>query len=519
MMRETLSEFGTIRSFLWPIRGSECRKIVPMFIICFLICFNYSILRCMKDTVVVTNSGAEVIPFIKVWALLPMAVLLTFLFTKLSNRFSQERVMYMMTSGFLIFFALFAFVLNPYSESLHMRGTAEYLRSVLPIGCCGMISMLEYWTFTSFYVMSELWQGIVSTVLFWGFANEVTKISEARRFYTVLSVACNVAAICAGIVGNYFAVTSDVNDILGNTAWDQTMVVLIMIVIVSGVLAMGIFRWMNTHVLTDPSFDGLHLTRADLKTKKKPSIRESFAYLSNSKYLICIAIIVVGYNLVINLVEVIWKGQLGKLYPNPNDFNSYLNHLTTLVGIFSTILSFFMPRLMGRFGWTGTAMITPLILLVTSVGFFVFFFLQSDLTSTSVGMLGMTPLVLVVFFGGAQNCLSKAAKYSVFDTTKEMSFIPLSHEVKLKGKAAIDGVGSRLGKAGSSVIHQGLILFFGSIAYSAPYVAAILLVATVVWIGATRSLGRQFDEIVQRQDPSDLDIPLSTVKEEQPATA
>ena len=88
----------------------------------------------------------------------------------------------------------------------------------------------------------------------------------------------------------------------------------------------------------------------------------------------------------------------------------------------------------------------------------------------------MAPLALVVFFGGAQNCLSKAAKYSVFDATKEMAFIPLDHDVKLKGKAAIDGVGSRLGKSGGSLIHQGLLMMFGSLSLSSPYVAVILMV-------------------------------------------
>ena len=63
----------------------------------------------MKDTVVVTASGAEVIPFIKVWVMFPMAILLTILFTKLSNRFSQERVFYIMVSGFLIVFFAFCF--------------------------------------------------------------------------------------------------------------------------------------------------------------------------------------------------------------------------------------------------------------------------------------------------------------------------------------------------------------------------------------------------------------------------
>src|SRR5437868_6067045 len=89
-------EFGPIRAFFWPIHRHELRKLIPMLLMLFFICFNYSILRNMEDSIVVTASGAEVIPFIKVWAMLPMAVLLTFIFTRLSNVYSQERVVYIM---------------------------------------------------------------------------------------------------------------------------------------------------------------------------------------------------------------------------------------------------------------------------------------------------------------------------------------------------------------------------------------------------------------------------------------
>ena len=42
------------------------------------------------------SSGAEVIPFIKVWVLLPTALLMTFIFTRLVNRYSSEKVFYLM---------------------------------------------------------------------------------------------------------------------------------------------------------------------------------------------------------------------------------------------------------------------------------------------------------------------------------------------------------------------------------------------------------------------------------------
>ncbi|EKE21600.1 MAG: hypothetical protein ACD_7C00172G0001, partial [uncultured bacterium] len=60
-------KFGKCRSLLWPIYSFELKKIIPMLLMMFCISFNYTILRDLKDALVVTagSSGAEIIPFLK----------------------------------------------------------------------------------------------------------------------------------------------------------------------------------------------------------------------------------------------------------------------------------------------------------------------------------------------------------------------------------------------------------------------------------------------------------------------
>ena len=103
-------EFGTIRSFLWPVYRHELKKFVPMILIFFLLYFNYNILRTMKDALVITakSSGAEVIPFIKVWVMFPSAVLMTFIFTRLTNRYLHGKSF--LHHGFPFFSLLFYFL-------------------------------------------------------------------------------------------------------------------------------------------------------------------------------------------------------------------------------------------------------------------------------------------------------------------------------------------------------------------------------------------------------------------------
>jgi len=495
MSHKGSADFGRWRAILWPVHRHELAKLLAMFFMAFFVCFNYTILRNMKDALVVTarSSGAEVIPFIKVWLLLPGAFVAAFIYTRLSNHFSQERIFYLMIFGFLLFFAVFAFVLFPMQDVLHPNAMADTLETMLPTGFRWFIAMIRNWTFTSFYVMSELWGVVAINILFWGFANQVTECEEATRFYSLFTMGGNVAAICAGQVAVYFS-HMKCNFAYGKDPWEQTLVLLLLLVIGAGLATMLLFWWVNKYLIHSHSSEPIASEDFQSPVKKR-SLRDSFRYLATSKYLICIAVLVLSYNLVINLVEVVWKDRLRQLCPNPQDFNTYMNYLVTSMGIVSTVMSIFTSVIVRKIGWRFTALVTPLMILMTCAVFFTFLFLPYGTSVKVAGFLGTTPLALVVFSGALQNCLSKAMKYSVFDTSKEMTFIPLPYESKIKGKAAIDGVGSRLGKSGGSVIHQGLLMVFGTLLASAPYISSIIAMIIAVWFFAVRSLDRQFKQL------------------------
>lgn len=504
MTDSTQSSFSSWRTYLWPIHRNELAKFLPLLLMAFFISFNYNILRNMKDSLVITaaSSGAEVIPFIKVWVLLPMAVVMTFFFTRLVNRFTREKVFYIMMGTFLAFFFLFTFVLYPLRDYLHPHKFADYLQDVLPIGFKGFIAMFRYWTFTGFYVLAELWGNMILSVLFWGFANEVTKVNEAKRFYGLIGIGANFSGVAAGQISILLSPTV-YNPLLpfGHDAWEQTLILATGAILVSGALIVAIVRWLNTRAVRDEKIEKVkHPEREEAPPPKKMSMRQNFAYLANSKYLISIALVVLCYNMVINLTEVIWKDQVKQLYSNPNDYYTYMGQISTIMGFIATLTALFISgNSLRKCGWTFTALIPPVILLVTSIGFFSFLLFKAQL-SGAVALIGSTPLALAVLFGSAQNCLCRASKYTLFDATKELAFIPLDRDSRLKGKAAIDGVGSRLGKSGGSVMYQGLLMIFGTLTAVTPYVAAILLVAIGIWIVSVKALGRRFTDLVAHHE-------------------
>src|SRR5271167_559931 len=69
----------------------------------FLIIFIYHTLKDLKDSIVITASdaGAEIIPFIKIWAMLPFAFGASYCFWKVYHRFGREKTLYFFVSSLL----------------------------------------------------------------------------------------------------------------------------------------------------------------------------------------------------------------------------------------------------------------------------------------------------------------------------------------------------------------------------------------------------------------------------------
>jgi AAA family ATP:ADP antiporter len=391
---------------------------------------------------------------------------------------------------FLIFFGLFALVLYPAKDYLHPNEFCDKLETLLPVGAYGLIAILRNWTYSLFYIMSELWGSVALSLLFWGFANDITKISESKRFYALFGLFANFSLIISGWLIQW---ASSVRQNLpeGSDPWQLSLYYLIGMVFVSGLVVMGVYWWINKNVLTDPRFYDQSQVKKK-KPKTKLSMKDSFNQLIRSKYLGCIAILVLSYGVAINLIEVTWKSQLKLQYPDPNAYSSFMGQFSQITGIVTIFMMLFVGgNVLRRFGWGVAAMITPVVLLVTG-GVFFSMIVFSEWASGVVSFLGTTPLMMAVIFGTAQNIMSKSSKYALFDPTKEMAYIPLDQEQKVKGKAAVDVVAARMGKSGGALVQQGLILWLGSLAAITPYVGIILFGIIACWIIAARSLNKQF---------------------------
>ena len=171
-----------IKSIVPPLE--ERKKLIPLALMFFAILFNYTILRDTKDVLMVTapKSGAEVIPFIKTYVNLPAAIGFTAIYSNLSDRMEQKDVFYTCVWPFLAFFSMFALVIYPNRTFLHPHALCDVLGAALPAGFGAPLAIVRNWSFAVFYVMAEMWGSVVASLLFWGFANEVTTVEEAKKY-------------------------------------------------------------------------------------------------------------------------------------------------------------------------------------------------------------------------------------------------------------------------------------------------------------------------------------------------
>ncbi|KAG6430009.1 hypothetical protein SASPL_108068 [Salvia splendens] len=475
------------------IEVETLKKIVPLGLMFFCILFNYTILRDTKDVLVVTapGSSAEIIPFLKTWVNLPMAIGFMLLYTKMSNVLSKQALFYTTILPFIGFFGAFGFVLYPLSKYFHPTALADNLLNVLGPRFLGPLAILRIWSFCLFYVMAELWGSVVVSVLFWGFANQITTVDEAKKFYPLFGLGANIALVFSGRTVKYF---SQMRQTLapGVDGWAISLKGMMSIVVAMGFAICFLYWWVNNNV---------QLPARSLKKKEKPKMgtMESLKFLVSSKYIRDLATLVVAYGISINLVEVTWKSKLKAQFPTPNEYSSFMGDFSTATGIATFSMMLLSQWIFGKYGWGVAATVTPTVLLLTGVGFFSLILFGAPLAPT-LAQFGLTPLLAAVYVGALQNIFSKSAKYSLFDPCKEMAYIPLDEDTKVKGKAAIDVVCNPLGKSGGALIQQFMILSFGSLANSTPYLGGILLVIVLAWLGAARSLDGQFTALRKEED-------------------
>jgi ATP:ADP antiporter, AAA family len=504
-------EFSGWRKLLWPIHSAEVKKFLPMGIMMFCILFIYTLLRDTKDAILVNapGAGAESLAFAKGIGVTASAIIFMILYTKAANLFNREGLFYATALPFLIFFGCYPYCIYPFVSSLHMSLETIHSYQELYPNIKWIIPLVGNWTYTLFYILAELWGSAVLSLLFWQFANAITPVKEARRFYGMFGFLGNFGLLLSGPA--IIFVSESIHN-LGLSRGESTGLMLkylMAFVIVAGAVLLYTFYWINRKVLTDKRYYDPEAMGESKKKKAKLSMTESFKYILQSPYLGFIAMLVLAYGVSINVFEGVWKGQIKIAYPTEVEYNRVMGGLSTLTGGIAVILMLIGSNLLRAFSWRTCALITPFVLITGILIFFSVIYYNNTLMpdgmkivdAISQGIINRELIVVVVGVGLFVNAFGKAVKYSLFDPTKEMAYIPLDPELKVKGKAAVDVIGGRGGKSAGSYIQMGLLtIFSGSALYQlVPIIAPIAVGIVFLWILSVFGLNKRFKALTEKQ--------------------
>jgi ADP/ATP carrier protein family len=481
----------------------------------FFILFNQNIVRLVKDNMIATQVGAEIINFIKLGGELPAGMLFVYFYAKLTNAISAEKAFRYIVGFFIAFFGVFCFILFPAQNSIHPDPAyVEDLILNFP-NLKWILKIWGNWSIVLFYILGELWPIIVFSILFWQLANKITKIEEAGRFYSFFSLFAQTNMLITGLILKYISSPGNIFSLLFSANQAPEIITsksLGVVIVGSGIITLALHKFieiavinknseLNSNALNPGNSDsaaqgnqGRGGSAADKSGPKQLGLKQSLGFIWGSPYLGLICILLIGYSMSINLIEGLWLFKINELYPEPSKFLNYQAEYLYWTGIFTLFSAFLGSHIISKLGWRFAALITPISILVIGLVFFISVIADDKFDSYLMIYSQISSLHLIAFSGALFHVFGKGTKYSLFDPTKEMAYIPLSEELKTKGKAAVDIIGSKVGKAIGASIQALIFVIFPSLNYNDIPIAlmVIFIIVAMLWVVAVIKLARKY---------------------------
>lgn len=476
-----------LRKIFWPIEKHENKKVIIISALMFCVLFNQSILRILKDSIIISEISVEVTNFIKVYCVLPIAAIFVIIYAKMVNKFSFFQIYCYLIIFFISIFLIFAFFLYPNVSTLHISAN-KYQELILEYPHFKWyIAMMGNWSYVIFYVLAELWPSIFYVLLFWQFTNSITTVSESKRFYTIFPLFGNFSLIIVGLlVMNLSSKKSLLNSYFSGIN-NNILFVQISILLVTIFSILAVFF---VYVICNQVIDKDIKIISD-KEKPKLGLIKSLKYIASSRYLWLLLICSASFGLSMNLVESVWKSKIKELYSGVNEYARFNGLYLLWTGVLILVMTVIGNNLMRYYNWFIVAVISPLAILISGTIFFTVVVYQDIISSLII----MSPLAIAVTVGTIQNIIAKGTKYSLLDGSLQMLYIPLDSELKTKGKAAVDIVSSKLGKSSSSLVQSALFTIFPYATYdSIAFILMVLFIAIcLLWIATIKKIYHQYN--------------------------
>lgn len=414
-------------SYLADVRAGEGATVILLTVNVFLLLFAYYLLKTVRESLILTESGA----YVKAYSSAGQAALLILL-VPVYGYVGTKVVRIRLIVGLLLFFAANLAIFSSFGAAGAREGVVFYI-----------------------------WVGIFNVFAIsqiWALANDIYTEGQGKRLFPVIGIGSSLGAWVGAKGAEQFIKKL-------NTSPYQLQLIAGGVLIVCCVIAVIVNRLAVRRSVPELA------THAE----QKLAPGDGFALIFRDRYLTWIAILMVLLNMVNSVGEFILGDlvahhaqQMGGDSAAQKQFvGAFYGGFFANVNLLGLLLQMFaVSRLLPLIGVRRALYVLPCISLLT------------------YSTIGLVPLLGLVRWG---KTLENATDYSLQNTVRQALFLPTSREAKYKAKAAIDTFFMRFG----DVLQAGVVRIGAQFHLAFSGFAWVNVGLTLVWLFAVTRLSRE----------------------------
>ena len=464
------------------------KKFLPSLLIQFGFLLIYVILQDVKLRGLVETGLANKLEAAHLWGGLPLSILFVLAYLKVTNVFERRHHMTLFLVPFLGFFCLYAYGIFPNQDAFHISVREFITLKMKYPGFENLIHMYANWSTSLFVMLVDVWASFIVGVLFWQFMNDTNSVRQAGFLYPLL-----------GLTVAFFLMVSHgisfmVNNL--NLPYETYLQRSMLIIGLVGLAILGIHHWLNQRVISRDK-EPLPVGHEKLSL----GIFEGFGHIFTSRYLMMLAVMVMTFGVILNLMmrllehhkfQVMKAGTFcAETYHNViSNLNMASGYLGFLVSVIAAVISIRLLR--KKNGWFKVAVVVPIVTGCLSFMLLMSFALQQSATSA------MQMFVVISIF----TLLLKQAKPFFFKPVKEMAYIPLEAELKVKGKAIIDLAVERFSIALGTPVFTLVFALTQMIRPGADVtipVISVVMILSIVYFFCIRGISKEYEILIKKR--------------------
>ncbi|USO01693.1 MAG: hypothetical protein H6849_01440 [Alphaproteobacteria bacterium] len=446
-------------------------QFIPVALIQFCFIVIYILLKSYKKILLGTLAGDPyVAPAIDTWATVPMILLFLGGYLKLANHLRREQLFYLSLSVVVCPLAVLTFWIYPNGEFLSMKSeTVQIIREQYP-HMQFLIIWIGRWVETLMCGFATLWGPVFVYMFIWQFANDITNLVKARFFYPVLVFLGGVPYV----VGQSIVARSVPDGIVDA---DQIASILqrYMVITLALSAAAAYIYW---HYHQKAKQENKYLP---VQVPQKLYVMQSLNHAFSDAFTLRLIILSFGMAFILEVMSTLLSNLTAVTHVEFLQMAEFMDSLTGWIGAMGKLTIVFVLAAIYRLRrtyWSGLSSMTGAAMSCLVVALYVFDYMGYLLKDQMIFSVPMGVAVVATIL-----VLTEGTKFYWYIPAREMFFLTMSQEHRIKSKAIADLLGISAGLTFARIVIAGTTALGNDDFFlGLPYLMGITILVAIAWL-------------------------------------